>query len=76
VILRWLLQRGIIALSKTTRKERMMENISVFDFELSAEDMATITTLDTKAIGCLTDLSGLYELWHGKRPGSQQLGAR
>ena len=48
VILRWVVQRGIIALAKSTRKERMMENISVFDFELSAEDMAAITTLDTK----------------------------
>jgi diketogulonate reductase-like aldo/keto reductase len=48
VILRWLVQRGIIALAKSTRKERMIENISVFDFELSAEDMVAITTLDTK----------------------------
>jgi len=48
VILRWVIQRGIIALAKTTRKERMLENISVFDFELSAEDMAAIATLDTK----------------------------
>lgn len=48
VILRWLVQRGIIALAKTTRKERMLENISVFDFELSTEDMAAIATLDTK----------------------------
>jgi 2,5-diketo-D-gluconate reductase A len=48
VILRWLVQRGIIALSKSTRKERMLENISVFDFELNAEDLAVITTLDTK----------------------------
>lgn len=48
VILRWLVQRGIIALAKSTRKERMMENISVFDFEIDAEDMAAITTLDTK----------------------------
>lgn len=48
VILRWLLQRGIIVLSKSVRKERMIENISVFDFELSSEDMAAITTLDTK----------------------------
>ena len=48
VILRWLVQRGIIALSKTVRKERMIENISVFDFELDAEDMAAITTLDTR----------------------------
>jgi 2,5-diketo-D-gluconate reductase A len=49
VILRWLVQRGIIALTKSTHKERMLENISVFDFELSAEDMAAMTTLDTKA---------------------------
>jgi 2,5-diketo-D-gluconate reductase A len=48
VILRWLVQRGIIALAKSTHKERMLENISVFDFELSAEDMAAMTTLDTK----------------------------
>jgi 2,5-diketo-D-gluconate reductase A len=48
VILRWLVQRGIIALAKSTRKERMMENISVFDFELGVEDIAAITTLDTK----------------------------
>jgi 2,5-diketo-D-gluconate reductase A len=48
VILRWLVQRGIIALAKSTRKERMLENISAFDFELSAEEMAAIITLDTK----------------------------
>jgi 2,5-diketo-D-gluconate reductase A len=48
VVLRWLLQRGIVAIAKTTRKQRMIENISVFDFELSTEDMVTITTLDTK----------------------------
>jgi 2,5-diketo-D-gluconate reductase A len=54
VILRWLVQRGIIALSKTTRKERMLENISVFDFELNEEDVAAITTLDTKT-SCFFD---------------------
>lgn len=48
VVLRWLVQRGIIALAKTTHKERMVENISVFDFELSNDDMAAMTTLDTK----------------------------
>ena len=48
VILRWVIQRGIIALAKSTRKERMMENINVLDFELSADDMSAITTLDTK----------------------------
>jgi len=48
VILRWVIQRGVIALAKSTRKERMIENISVFDFELSAEDMAAVATLDMK----------------------------
>jgi 2,5-diketo-D-gluconate reductase A len=48
VILRWLMQRGIIALAKSTRKDRMVENISVFDFELSGEDLAAIKTVDTK----------------------------
>jgi len=48
VILRWLTQRGIVALSKSTHKERMAENINVLDFELSAEDMNAIAGLDTK----------------------------
>lgn len=46
VILRWLTQRGIIAIPKSTRRERMVENFSVFDFELGPEDMAAIATLD------------------------------
>ncbi len=54
VILRWVVQRGIIALAKSTRQERMLENISVFDFELSAEDMAAIASLDTKT-SCFFD---------------------
>lgn len=54
VILRWVVQRGIIALAKSTRKERMVENINVLDFELSAEDMAAIATLDTKT-SCFFD---------------------
>ncbi|HEU5066565.1 MAG TPA: aldo/keto reductase [Sphingomicrobium sp.] len=48
VILRWLTQRGVVAIPKSVRKERMKENFEVFDFELSPEDMATIATLDTK----------------------------
>lgn len=48
VILRWLTQRGVVAIPKSVRKERMQENINVFDFELSADDMAAIATLDTK----------------------------
>ena len=47
VILRWLTQRGVVAIPKSVRKERIAENFNVFDFELSAEDMAAIVTLDT-----------------------------
>lgn len=47
VILKWLMQRGIVPLSKTVRKERMVENINVFDFELNDEDMNAISKLDT-----------------------------
>jgi 2,5-diketo-D-gluconate reductase A len=48
VILRWLLQRGVVAIPKSVRKERIVENFNIFDFELGAEDMAAIATLDTK----------------------------
>lgn len=47
VTLRWLSQRGIVVLSKSVRKERMAENFNVLDFELGAEDVASIATLDT-----------------------------
>jgi 2,5-diketo-D-gluconate reductase A len=48
VILRWLVQRGIVAIPKSVRKARIAENFAVFDFELSADEMASIATLDTK----------------------------
>ena len=47
VALRWLLQRGVIIIPKSTHKERMAENLNIFDFELTADDMAHIQTLDT-----------------------------
>jgi 2,5-diketo-D-gluconate reductase A len=48
IILRWLTQRGVIAIPKSVRKERMAENFNIFDFDLAPDDMAAITTLDTK----------------------------
>jgi diketogulonate reductase-like aldo/keto reductase len=47
VIVRWLSQRGIVVLSKSVRKERMVENLNALDFELSADDMGSVATLDT-----------------------------
>lgn len=48
VILRWLVQRDVVVIPKSVRKERIQENFNVFDFELSAEDMKSISGLDTK----------------------------
>jgi len=48
VILRWLTQRGVVAIPKSVRKERIIENFNIFDFELSQEDMGGISALDTK----------------------------
>lgn len=48
VVLRWLIQRNIVAIPKSVRKERMAENFAVFNFELDQDDIATIATLDQK----------------------------
>jgi len=49
IILRWLVQRDVVVLSKSVRKERIKENLDVLDFGLSDDDMEAISTLDTKA---------------------------
>lgn len=49
VILRWLIQRGIVVIPKSVRRERMAENFDVFDFALDDQDMKAIRTLDTGA---------------------------
>ncbi len=46
VILRWNVQRGVVAIPKSVKKERMVENFNIFDFELSDEDMQSIASLD------------------------------
>ena len=47
VMLRWHIQRGVIVIPKSTHKERMVENLNVFDFALSDEDMSAIAAMDT-----------------------------
>jgi 2,5-diketo-D-gluconate reductase A len=47
VTLRWLIQRGVVVIPKSVRLERMAENLDVFDFELTDEEMSRIAALDT-----------------------------
>lgn len=47
VVIRWLVQRGVVVIPKSVRRDRMAENIDVFDFELTPEEMETIRSLDT-----------------------------
>src|SRR6476469_3020415 len=67
VILRWLTQRGIIAIPKSVRKERMEENFNVFDFELNDDEMETIKKLDTKATSFFDHRDPEMVKWLGER---------
>jgi len=61
IILRWHMQHGHIAIPKSTRPERMHENIAVFDFQLSPEEMASINALDRGANGRVGPNPDTYE---------------
>jgi len=67
VILRWLTQRGIIVLSKSVKKERMIENLNVLDFELNSEDITAITALDTKTSSFFDHRDPAMVKWLGER---------
>ncbi len=70
LILRWLTQRGIVAIPKSVRKERIVENFNVFDVELSPEDMEAIVALDTKTSSFFDhrDPAVVKRLGEAKRP--------
>lgn len=67
VVLRWLTQRGVMAIPKSVRKERMEENFNSLDFELSAEDMEAIKTLDTKTSAFFDHRDPKMVKWLGER---------
>jgi 2,5-diketo-D-gluconate reductase A len=67
VVLRWLTQRGVVAIPKSVRKERMEENFNSLDFELKAEDMEAIKTLDTKASLFFDHRDPAMVKWLGER---------
>ena len=46
MVLRWNLQKGVVTIPKSVKKERIVSNADIFDFELSAEDVAKIDSLD------------------------------
>jgi 2,5-diketo-D-gluconate reductase A len=67
VILRWLVQRVVIAIPKSVRKERIKENFNIFDFELSIEDMEAIATLDMKTSSFFDHRDPEIIKWMGSR---------
>lgn len=67
VVLRWLTQRGVVAIPKSVKKERMEENINVFDFKLSTDEIDTIATLDMKTSSFFDHRDPAIIKWMGSR---------
>jgi 2,5-diketo-D-gluconate reductase A len=67
VVLRWLVQRGIVALAKSVRRERMAENIAIFDFALEDADMARIAALDTNTSSFFSHRDPSIVKWMAER---------
>lgn len=67
VVLRWLIQRGVVAIPKSVRKERMEENFDIFNFELNFEDIEAIKTLDTKTSSFFDHRDPAMVKWLGER---------
>ena len=67
VVLRWLNQRGIVAIPKSVRKARMAENFAIFDFELDQDDVGRIAALDEKASAFFDHRDPAMVKWLGTR---------
>ncbi|SEO13451.1 aldo/keto reductase [Mucilaginibacter sp. OK283] len=67
VVLRWLTQRGVVAIPKSVRKERMAENLNSLDFELTTDEMDKIKTLDTNASSFFDHRDPKMVKWLGER---------
>ena len=67
VVVRWLTLRGIVAIPKSVKKERIKENFNIFDFELSIEDMESIATLDMKKSSFFDHRDPEIIKWMGSR---------
>lgn len=67
VVLRWLIQRNVVAIPKSVRKERMAENFAVFDFELDQGDLEAIATLDQKTSSFFDHRDPAMVKWLGTR---------
>ena len=66
VMIRWQLQRGIVVIPKSVHKERMIENLSVFDFKLSQTDMEQISKMDTKTSAFFSHQDPTMVEWFAK----------
>ena len=67
VILRWLTQREVVVIPKSVRKERIVENFDIFDFELGPEDMDAIISLDSKVSSFFDHRDPKMVKWLGTR---------
>jgi len=67
VVLRWLTDRGIVAIPKSVRKERMAQNFNIFDFDLDAGDLDAIAKLDQNASSFFDHRDPAMVKWLGER---------
>jgi 2,5-diketo-D-gluconate reductase A len=67
VVLRWMIQRGIVVIPKSVTKERIIQNFNVFDFELSPDDMEQIKTLDKNQSAFFDHRDPAIVKWLGER---------